>query len=388
MTQKYIPYGTQEITSEDIDFVTQSIRSAFLTQGPLVPQFEEALAKYGQSKYAILVNSATSALHIACLALGLTKDDYVWTSPISFVASSNCALYCGAKIDFVDIDINSNNMSVVALENKLKIAELNGKLPKIVIPVHMAGFSCDMESIGRLSKKYGFHVIEDASHAIGGRYLDRPIGCGIYSDIVIFSFHPVKIITTGEGGAALTNCEELANQMRLLRSHGITRDPSLMQKTNEGGWHYEQIALGFNYRMTEMQAALGISQLQRVDSFVKKRQLLAKKYHDKLKKLPLLLPIDSIQAYSSYHLYIVKLMPELVQFRKNIFDAMRNKGIGVNLHYIPIYQQPFYKKFQFNHNDYPSSEQYYSSAITLPLFTKLMESEQDFVVDSLVELIS
>jgi UDP-4-amino-4,6-dideoxy-N-acetyl-beta-L-altrosamine transaminase len=374
-----IPYGRQNITEKDIEAVTKVLRSDFLTQGPKVPLFEKAVSDYCGSKYGVAVNSATSALHIACLSLGLDKNDWLWTSPNSFVASANCGLYCGARVDFVDIDPQTYNMSVLELERKLIQAKRDMKLPKIVIPVHFSGQSCDMKKIYSLSKKYKFKVIEDASHAIGGKYLDKPIGGCQYSDITIFSFHPVKIITTAEGGLATTNSKELTEKMQLLRSHGITRDDTLMTK-KEGDWYYQQIDLGFNYRMTDIQAALGVSQLDRIDDFIDKRHIISDRYNDALRNTTAVLSKHNSDCYSSNHLYVVRILNHISFNRKKVFDKLRANGIGANVHYIPIYRQSYFKKFGYNYNDFPESEKYYSEAISLPIFPALTEREQDVII--------
>ena len=371
-----IPYGRQDITQDDIDSVVDVLKSAFLTQGPAVPRFEKAVSDYCSVDYAVAVNSATSALHIACLALGLGQGDWLWTSPNTFVASANCGLYCGAHVDFVDIDPRTYNMSVELLQSKLQIAESEGRLPKVVIPVHFAGQSCDMKSIRKLADKYGFKIIEDASHAIGGRYLNKPVGNCKYSDITIFSFHPVKIITTAEGGVATTNNEELAASMQRLRSHGITRDPSLMLTATEGDWYYQQIELGFNYRMTDIQAALGCSQILRLDKYIQSRHAIREKYEQLLADLPLILPWQSADCYSALHLYPVQIKDDCNVGRKQVFESMRRAGIGVNVHYIPVHTQPFYKTFGFSQSDFPNSVEYYNRAISLPMFSSLTEEQQ------------
>lgn len=381
-----IPYGRQEILEADIAAVTEVLRSDFLTQGPAVPAFEAALAKYTGVKHAVAANSATSALHIACLALGLKPGDRLWTSPITFVASANCALYCGATVDFVDIDPLTFNMSVSALEAKLERARRMGSLPKIVVPVHMCGQSCEMRAIHDLSKKYGFKVIEDASHAIGARYLGEPVGNCRYSDITIFSFHPVKIITTAEGGMALTNDSGLAQTMELLRSHGITRNPELMTKVSEGPWYYQQIELGFNYRMTDLQAALGLSQMSRLDTYVSKRHEIAQRYNEKLVHLPLVAPWQHPDAYSSFHLYVVRLTSRPDgKGRREVFESMRSRGVGVNVHYIPVHTQPYYQDMGFSAGDFPEAERYYAEAISLPLYPALSGDDQGRVVCGLEE---
>ena len=383
-----IPYGKQEISQQDIDCVVDVLNSDFLTQGPQVPAFEQALKRHTGAKYALAMNSATSALHVACLALGLGPDDWLWTSPITFVASANCGLYCGAQVDFVDIDPETYNMCPIRLEEKLIKAKDEGKLPKIVVPVHLCGQPCDMAAIGKLAQEFGFKVIEDASHAIGGRYHEKPIGNCEYSDITVFSFHPVKIITTAEGGAALTNQKELSDKMVLLRSHGITRDPGLMREESHGGWYYQQIDLGFNYRMTELQAALGVSQMKRLDEFVSARHQLSKRYNDKLAHLPLVLPHQLPNTYSGLHLFVIRLCLDEIDFtHKQVFDALRERGIGVNLHYIPVHTQPYYQDMGFSNGDFPESERYYSEAISLPMFHGMTEEQQDIVIQTLTNIL-
>ena len=380
----FIPYGKQSINQSDIDAVIEVLQSDYLTQGPQVPLFEKTVATYCGAKFAVAVNSATSALHIACLALGLGEGDVLWTSPNTFVASANCGRYCGADVDFVDIDPQTYNMSVEALEAKLIQAEQQGRLPKIVIPVHFAGQPCDMKAIHALSVKYGFHIIEDASHAIGAQYQGQAVGNCQYSDITVFSFHPVKIITTAEGGLATTNCPGLVEKMQLLRSHGITRDPKLMSHESEGLWYYQQVDLGFNYRMTELQAALGVSQMTRLNAFVEKRHQLAQVYDQKLKDLPLILPKQADNQYSSYHLYPIVLATE-THSRKTVFDALRAKNLGVNVHYIPVHTQPYYQQQGFKWGDYPVAENYYQKTISIPLHQGLTADEQAYVIASLFE---
>ena len=380
-----IPYGKQDINQVDIDSVIDVLQSDFLTQGPQVPLFENVVSNYCNAEYGVAVNSATSALHIACLALGLGKGEYLWTSPNTFVASANCGLYCGAKVDFVDIDPLTYNLSPEELEKKLIQAKLDNKLPKIVIPVHFAGQSCDMQKIHSLSKEYGFKIIEDASHAIGGRYLNNKIGNCEYSDITVFSFHPVKIITTAEGGLATTNDKELLERMLLFRSHGVTRDSKLMTKETEGAWYYQQVDLGFNYRMTELQAALGISQMRRVDEFVGKRNILKNRYDQLLGELPVIRPCHSSDVCSALHLYPIQIdANNTTVSRYQVFDSFRKGGIGVNVHYIPVHTQPYYLEMGFKYGDFPESESYYFNAISLPLFPQMSFDDQDKVVTTLM----
>ncbi len=383
-----IPYGKQDINQQDIDSVIDVLNSDFLTQGPQVPAFEQALIDHTGAGYALAVNSATSALHIACLALGVGEEDWLWTSPITFVASANCGLYCGAQVDFVDIDPDTYNMCPKRLEEKLVKAKAEGKLPKVVVPVHLCGQPCDMVAISRLAKEYNFKVIEDASHAIGGKYQGLPVGNCKYSDITVFSFHPVKIVTTAEGGAVMTNQKALYDKMILLRSHGITRDPEQMEGESHGGWYYQQVDLGFNYRMTELQAALGVSQMHRLDDFVAARHHLADRYNQLLKSLPVVLPYQLENTYSGLHLYVIRLqLDKLSLTHKEVFDALRDKGIGVNLHYIPVHTQPYYEKLGFSEGDFPESERYYREAISLPMFHAMNEEQQDTVVQVLTEIL-
>ncbi|WP_339651687.1 UDP-4-amino-4,6-dideoxy-N-acetyl-beta-L-altrosamine transaminase [Halopseudomonas pelagia] len=378
-----IPYGRQEITEADIEAVVSVLRSDFLTQGPMVPRFEQSVASHVGARHALAVNSATSALHIACLALGLGPGDWLWTTPITFVASANCGLYCGAKVDFVDIDPNTYNLCPVALQAKLEIAEQNGCLPKVVVAVHLCGQPCDMAAIQALGQRYGFKIIEDASHGIGGKYKDRFIGSGLYSDITVFSFHPVKIITTAEGGMALTNNDDLASRMALLRSHGITRDPGLMTHAADGPWYYQQVDLGFNYRMTELQAALGISQMERLDQFVVRRHELASRYNQLLSDLPLVTPWQHSDSYSGLHLYVIRLrLDQMQSSHLQVFESLREQGIGVNLHYIPVHTQPYYQQMGFQKGDFPQAERYYAEAISLPMFQTMSDVQQDKVVEA------
>lgn len=377
-----IPYGRQNISTEDADFVLEILKSNWLTQGPIVEQFEQAVAKYVNAKYAVSTCNATAALHLACLALDLGPEDILWTSPNTFLASANCALYCGAEVDFVDIDPKTYNLCPAALEEKLLDAEKRGKLPKVIVVVHFAGQSCEMEKIYYLVKKYGCKVIEDASHAIGGSYQNNKIGACTYSDIAVFSFHPVKIITTGEGGMALTNQADLFQKMQVLRSHGMTRNSLNMDKDSEGDWYYQQIDLGFNYRLTDIQSALGLTQLKRISEFIERRRYLANRYHQLLKDLPITLPLHHQLNESSWHLYVIQ-----VENRKKIFDMLRQNKIGVNVHYIPVHTQPYYQKRGFKAGDFPNAEYYYSCAITLPLYYNLSEKKQNYIVEKLKECI-
>jgi len=383
-----IPYGKQDINQADIDSVVNVLQSDFLTQGPQVPLFEKTVSEYCGVEYGVAVNSATSALHIACLALGLGEGDYLWTSPNTFVASANCGLYCGAKVDFVDIDPKTYNLSAQELERKLIKAKQDNKLPKIVIPVHFAGQSCDMKKIHSLSQEYDFKIIEDASHAIGGKYLDKPIGSCQYSDITVFSFHPVKIITTAEGGLAITNDERLSERMQLFRSHGITRDESLMTARVDGAWYYQQVGLGFNYRMTELQAALGVSQMNRLDEFIAKRHILQERYDSLLDSLPIVKPYQDNDSYSALHLYTIQIdLDKANKGRQQVFNELRESGVGVNVHYIPIHIQPYYRQFGFRDGDFPISESYYNRAITIPLFHSMTFNQQDQTVSILRKIL-
>lgn len=381
-----IAYGRQDISQADIDAVIGVLRSVNLTQGPAIEQFERSVMDHTGSGHAVAVSSATSALHIACLALDLGPDDWLWTTPNTFVASANCALYCGAKVDFVDIDPRTYNLCPQQLEAKLIAAEKKGQLPKIVVPVHLTGQPCDMKAIHALGQRYGFKIIEDASHAIGGQYLGEPIGNGRYSDITVFSFHPVKIITTGEGGMALTQSAELAHRLRLLRSHGITRDPALMTQAMDGPWYYQQVALGFNYRMTDMQAALGTSQMKRLTDFVVRRHAIAGRYDQLLADLPLTLPLQNPDSHSAYHLYVVRLQLDRIGLtHRQVFESLRAKDILVNLHYIPVHTQPYYQRMGFQAGDFPQAERYYREAISIPMHVNLSDEDLIFVADSLSE---
>ncbi|URI06320.1 UDP-4-amino-4,6-dideoxy-N-acetyl-beta-L-altrosamine transaminase [Aquincola tertiaricarbonis] len=383
-----IPYGRQQITDEDVAAVVATLRSDFLTQGPQVPAFEAAVAHAVGAAHAVAVNSATSALHIACLALGLGPGDWLWTSPITFVASANCARYCGAAVDFVDIDPQTRNLSVQALQAKLEEAERLGRLPKVLVAVHLCGDPCDMQALHALAQRYGFAVVEDASHAIGAQYRGQPVGNGRWSDITVFSFHPVKIITSAEGGMALTQRADLAERMQLLRSHGITRDAAAMTQSPDGPWAYEQIDLGFNYRMTELQAALGLSQLNRLHHYVQVRQQLAARYDKALAGLPLTLPWRDARDQSALHLYVVRVQPGAPMDRAALFERLRARGIGVNVHYIPVHTQPYYRRLGFAPGDFPQAERYYAEALSLPLFAGLTDEQQATVVAALHEALA
>jgi UDP-4-amino-4,6-dideoxy-N-acetyl-beta-L-altrosamine transaminase len=379
-----IPYGRQNISEADIQAVVAVLRSDWLTQGPAVPAFEKAVVEHCGARHAVAVNSATSALHLACLALHVGPGDRVWTSAITFVASANCALYCGAAVDFVDIDPSTYNMSVEHLARKLAQAEKTGALPKVVIPVHLCGQPCDMVAIQALGRKYGFRIIEDASHCIGGRYRGQPIGNCRHSDITVFSFHPVKIITTAEGGMAMTNDPGLAKRMQLLRTHGITRDAADMTSEPDGPWYYQQTALGFNYRMTDVQAALGLSQMSRLEEFLAQRHAIAVRYDALLADLPVLVPWQHPDGHSGLHLYVVRLkLGEIRKTHREVFQAMRDAGVGVNLHYIPVPRQPYYERMGFKHADFPEAERYYAEAISLPMFPALTDQQQDTAVAAL-----
>ena len=381
----FVPYGRQEITEADIQSVVEVLRSSYLTQGPAVPAFEQAVAKKVGASYGVAVNSATSALHIACLALGLGPGDWLWTSPITFVASANCGLYCGASIDFVDIDPSTGLMDIEALSINLEYAERQGKLPKVVVPVHLTGASCDMKAIADLADRYGFFVIEDASHAIGGSYQGRPVGCCLYSDICVFSFHPVKIITTAEGGLALTNNPQIAEKMADLRSHGITKDSDRFQLPAAGPWSYEQQCLGFNYRMTDLQAALGLSQLERLDQIVDERNRLYWRYCELLRDLPACLLSIPAKVRSSVHLAVMRLNAGYVSLHRSLFEHLRVNSIGVQVHYSPVHLQPHYRKLGFVSGSFPCSEAYAQSVISLPLFPGLLDADQDRVVSVIEE---
>ncbi len=382
-----IPYGRQDISETDIDAVVNVLRSNFITQGPVVPFFEKNIANYCGAQYAIAVNSATSALHIACLSLDVGPGDSVWTSPITFVASANCARYCGAEVDFIDIDPRTYNMSVECLTEKLIQAERIGNLPKVVIPVHMSGQPCNMAAIHKLSQRYGFKIIEDAAHAIGGKYRDEPIGNCRYSDITVFSFHPVKIITSGEGGMALTNDTQLSKRMKLYSSHGITSDATnMISKDPKELWYYQQIDLGFNYRMTDIHAALGLSQMERLDKFVTKRHAIAKHYENFLSELPVITPWQHPDSYSGFHLYVIRLkLDEVTKTQREVFAALHAAKIGVNLHYIPVYRQPYYERLGFKEGYCLEAEKYYAEVISMPIFPRLTELQQNRVIDTLMK---
>jgi UDP-4-amino-4,6-dideoxy-N-acetyl-beta-L-altrosamine transaminase len=384
-----IPYGRQDISEADIESVVEVLRSDFLTQGPVVPKFERSVAARVGAAHGVAVNSGTSALHIACMALGLGEGDFLWTSAITFVASANCARYCGAGVDFVDIDPRTYNMSPERLAAKLEAAERSGTLPKIVVPVHLGGQPCDLRAIHELSGRYGFRIVEDASHAIGASYLGDAVGNCRYSDITVFSFHPVKVITTGEGGMALTNDTALAARMRLLQTHGITRDVAEMTRESDGPWYYQQIALGYNYRMTDIQAALGLSQLQRLSQFVSARRAISDRYAALLSGLPVVTPWQHPDGRSALHLYIVRLkLGEIGRSQPEVFKAMRAAGIGVNLHYIPVHRQPYYERLGFGPGYCREAERYYAEAMTLPLFPRMTVEQQQAVVAALRAAVS
>lgn len=380
-----IYYAKQNIDESDIKAVEEVLRSDFLTQGPAIERFEKRVADYCGAKYAVAVTNATSALHIACKSVNLGVSDELWTSPITFTASANCGRYCGADVNFVDINEKTYNMSVEILEEKLRSAD---HLPKVVVPVHLAGQSCDMEHIHDLSKKYDFTVIEDASHAVGADYKGSKVGSCKYSDMTVFSFHAVKIITTGEGGMVLTNNKDLYEKFKLYRSHGITRDPDLMTHTPDGSWYYQQVDLGFNYRMTDIQAALGYSQMDRLDEFVARRRYLAKRYSDKLKDLPLKIPYQDSDTNSSWHIYVVRMdMDKIKKSKVQIFNEMRDRGIALNVHYIPVHTQPYYERLGHKPEDCPNALKYYEEAFTIPLYYGLTDEQQDYIVEALMEVL-
>ena len=383
-----IPYAHQDIDEADIAAVAEVLRSDFITQGPAVPKFEKAVADYCGAKYAVAVNSGTSALHIACQSIGLGHGDMLWTSPNTFAASANCALYCGAAVDFVDIDPKTYNISVDKLYLKLKQADKVGRLPKAVIPVHFAGQSCQMADIAELAKQYHFIIIEDACHAIGGTYKNSKIGSGMYADMTVFSFHPVKIITTGEGGMVVTNTASLYEKLSLMRNHGITRDPLQMTRPPHGSWYYEQIDLGCNYRMTDIQAALGASQMGRIDEFVKNRREIAVYYDKHLSDLPVITPYQSPECQSAWHLYVICLeIGQIKKSRREVFDLLRAAGIGVNVHYIPVHTHPYYQNTGFAYGNFPEAESYYERAVSLPIYSGLRTDQQDYIIDTLKRIL-
>lgn len=383
-----IPYGRQSLDQADIDAVVQVLESDWLTQGPTIERFEMAMAARCEAGFGVAVCNATAALHIACLALDLGPGDALWTSPNTFLASANCARYCGANVDFVDIDPNTWNLDVVALRHKLVRAEQTGTLPKVLVAVAFSGQSCDMRAIASLAERYGFAVIEDASHAVGASYAGRPVGCGEFAAMTVFSFHPVKIITSGEGGLVLTNRPELAERLRSLRSHGMTRDPAQMIQTSHGPWYYEQIELGFNYRITDIQAALGLSQLDKLDGFLARRRELVARYQALLADLPLTLPTAQADAHSAWHLYVVRIQTERVSLsHRQVFEALRAAGIGVNVHYIPVHLQPYYRALGFKAGDFPEAEAYYAQAISLPMYPAMTDQQQDEVIEQLKRLL-
>lgn len=377
-----IPYGRQTISEEDIRAVVAVLESDWITQGPTIGRFERAVAELCQAPHAVAVSSATAALHLACLALNVGPDDSVWTTPNTFVASANCALYCGAQVDFVDIELTTGNMSVSMLARKLELARQRGRLPKVVIPVHFAGEPCEMAEMAELASHYGFRILEDASHAIGATYHDEVVGSCRYSDMVVFSFHPVKIVTTGEGGVVTTRSPELARRLTVLRTHGITREPHEMTCPSDGLWYYEQVMLGFNYRMTDLQAALGISQLSRIEQFITRRHILASRYDALLQRFPVRPLLRSKANQSALHLYVIHVNADR---RRQVFDHLRGRGVGVNVHYIPVHLQPYYRRFGFDKGDFPVAEQHYREAVSLPLYPGLTESEQELVVSALWE---
>lgn len=384
-----IPYTRQHISQDDIDSITEVLKSDWLTQGSVTPRFEQAVADYCGAKFAISTNSATSALHLACLAAGLGPDDRLWTSPNTFVASANCGRYCGAQVDFVDIDPDTYCISLSALEKKLSEAEASDTLPKVVITVHFAGQSCDMQRLHALSQRYGFLLIEDAAHAIGGEYRQQKIGGCAYSDMTVFSFHAAKVITTAEGGMIVTNSAAYADKLALLRSHGITRNPQHFSCQSEGEWYYEQHELGYNYRMTEIQAALGLSQLQRLDEFVFRRRSLAARYHRLLDDLPIKLPWQHPDTISAWHLYVIRIDAAVnTRSRTEVYAFMKAAGIGVNVHYIPVHIQPYYRQLGFCWGDYPEAERHYQEVITLPLFFTMTDAQQNKVAEKLREALS
>ncbi|HEX8542801.1 MAG TPA: UDP-4-amino-4,6-dideoxy-N-acetyl-beta-L-altrosamine transaminase [Pseudomonas sp.] len=384
-----IPYGRQSLDQADIDAVVEVLQSDWLTQGPTLERFEVAMAARVEAGFAVAVCNATAALHIACLAADLGPGDWLWTTPNTFLASANCGLYCGADVDFVDIDPLTWNLDAELLARKLEVAERDGRLPRVLVAVAFSGQSCDMRGIDQLATRYGFTVIEDASHAVGAAYAGRPVGCGEFAAMTVFSFHPVKIITTGEGGMVMTNRPELAERLRRLRSHGMTRDPAHMDEPSHGPWYYQQVELGFNYRMTDIQAALGLSQLNKLDAFIARRRALAARYQAALAGLPLTLPCAQAEAESAWHLYVVRLHTERLSLsHREVFEALRAAGIGVNLHYIPVHLQPYYRELGFKSGDFPEAERYYAQAISLPIFPAMSETQQDYVIEQLQRLLT
>lgn len=382
-----IPYGRQCVDQADIDAVVSVLQSDWLTQGPTIERFEQAVAERCQADFAVAVCNATAALHIACLAAGLGPGDRLWTTPNTFLASANCGRYCGAEVDFVDIDPLTWNLDAYALKAKLEAAQDNGTLPKVLVAVAFAGQSCDMRMLAELAERYGFTIIEDASHAVGASYAGRPVGCGDFAAMTVFSFHPVKIITSAEGGMVLTNRRDLAERLQRLRSHGMTRDPGQMTEPSHGPWYYQQVELGFNYRITDLQAALGLSQLNKLDGFIERRRELVARYDRLLAYLPLTLPSPQPEAESAWHLYVVRLQLDRINLsHRQVFEGLRAAGIGVNLHYIPVHLQPYYRDLGFAEGDFPQAERYYAEAISLPLFPLLSDEQQDFVVEQLRRL--
>jgi UDP-4-amino-4,6-dideoxy-N-acetyl-beta-L-altrosamine transaminase len=383
-----IPYARQDIARNDIEQVVEILKSDWLTQGPAIERFERVVAEYCDARYAVAVSSATAALHTACLAAGLKTGNLLWTSPNTFVASANCGLYCGASIDFVDINRKTYNVSVDRFEKKLQLAAKSGKVPKILVPVHFSGQPCEMSHIYELAQRHGITIVEDASHALGASYRKKKVGSCAFSDMTVFSFHPVKIITTGEGGMVLTNRKDLYDKLLRLRSHGITRDPAFMQGESHGPWYYQQIELGFNYRMTDIQAALGISQMGRLDEFVQRRNMLAERYNKAFKDLPVILPWMHPDTHSAWHLYVIRLkLDKIAKNHRRVFEELRNAGVHVNLHYIPVHTQPFYMQLGFREGDFPESERYYKESISLPMYYGLTKKEQDFVIETLKEVV-
>jgi UDP-4-amino-4,6-dideoxy-N-acetyl-beta-L-altrosamine transaminase len=383
-----IPYGRQSLDQTDIDAVVAVLQSDWLTQGPTIERFEQAMAERCQANFAVAVCNATAALHIACLAAGLAAGDRLWTTPNTFLASANCGRYCGAEVDFVDIDPLTWNLDAFALESKLEAAERDGTLPKVLVAVAFSGQSCDMRKIAELAERYGFTVIEDASHAVGASYAGRPVGCCEFAAMTVFSFHPVKIITSAEGGMVLTNRADLAERLQRLRSHGMTRDPQQMTEPSHGPWYYQQVELGFNYRITDLQAALGLSQLNKLDHFIQRRRELAARYDQLLAYLPLTLPSAQPEAGSAWHLYVVRLQSDRINLsHRQVFEGLRAAGVGVNLHYIPVHLQPYYRDLGFADGDFPQAERYYAEAISLPMFPLLSDEQQDYVIEQLRRLL-